>query len=607
VQIKTISYRAGRLLVRVVFDCVARVRVVGVENTDRTGGFLLAANHISHFDPFLIGLAVRRKIDWMTMAEFFRPPLLGLLLRAIDAFPAERDRADLKTIRTAIGRLKTGRVVGLFPEGGIRDGSRSVLEGAPLRPGAATLSHIARVPIVPCVILGTDWFYSKKSWLRLRRTPIWIAFGNPISHFPQLPKSQARERIDGELAAAFKSLYAELREEFSLTADDLPRAPGERYGKRRHVATVKTSPQRVRPMADADMSAHSKIDYFNAVAVDSFLCASINLLHTRHRLNGSSREEMERYVTQCERFTPQEYYAAASDPDLIAQIGTILGDGVRDGHRTLTWRSPITTQFARNNTAHADFFPAVHDPAGAPTVFLLHALMSASRVGYRRCAKRFNEMGWNVCFVHLPYHYSRVPRRYWNGELAITSDLIRNAEALRQGVSELRQLMEALREHGCCDFGVLATSYGAWIGALLATTERDFRFVALMAPIVNLDHAIWVSPAARLIRRELHGANIDPSLVTRHFYLSSPLHCQPLCDPARVLFVTGEFDSIAPTSQIKAIHQKWRGSELLRVRQGHFGYRMMRETLDRLKERGDLHAVNKSRRFPKMPSSVQAL
>jgi poly(3-hydroxyalkanoate) synthetase len=74
-----------------------------------------------------------------------------------------------------------------------------------------------------------------------------------------------------------------------------------------------------------------------------------------------------------------------------------------------------------------------------------------------------------------------------------------------------------------------------------------------------------------------------------------------------VLFVTGEFDSIAPTSQIKAIHQKWRGSELLRVRQGHFGYRMMRETLDRLKERGDLHAVNKSRPFPKMPSSVQGL
>ena len=199
---------------KLLFGCVARIRVRGRENADRGGGFLLVANHISHFDPFLISLAVRRKIDWMTMAEFFRPPVLGFLLRAIDAFPAERDRADLKTIRTAIGRLKSGRVVGLFPEGGIRDGTRSLLEGAPLRPGASTLAQIAGVAVLPCVILGSDRFYSKKQWLPFRRTPVWIAFGSPISHFPELQKSDARESIESELAAAFKNLYAELREKF---------------------------------------------------------------------------------------------------------------------------------------------------------------------------------------------------------------------------------------------------------------------------------------------------------------------------------------------------------------------------------------------------------
>jgi len=218
---------------------------------------------------------------------------------------------------------------------------------------------------------------------------------------------------------------------------------------------------------------------------------------------------------------------------------------------------------------------------------MLHALMSASHIGYRRYAARFNELGWNACFVHLPYHYSRVPLGHWNGELAITADLIRNAEGLRQGVIELRQLMAALRECGCREFGVLGTSYGGWIGALLAIVERDFRFLALMAPIVNVDHAIWQSPAARRIRHELIRANIEPSLVARHFPLSSPLHCVPRCDPARVLFVTGEFDSIAPAEQIAAIQRKWHGSELLRVRQGHFGHRMMRETITRLKARGD--------------------
>jgi len=162
------------------------------------------------------------------MAEFFRSTVVRFLLRAVDAFPADRDRADRKTIRSAIERLKDGRVVGLFPEGGIRDGARSLLEGAPLRPGASTLAHIAGVPILPCVILGSDRLYSTKRWLPLRRTPIWIAFGNPISHLPDLEKSTARASIERELVAAFKLLYAELREKFSLAPDDLPHPPRER-------------------------------------------------------------------------------------------------------------------------------------------------------------------------------------------------------------------------------------------------------------------------------------------------------------------------------------------------------------------------------------------
>jgi pimeloyl-ACP methyl ester carboxylesterase len=300
---------------------------------------------------------------------------------------------------------------------------------------------------------------------------------------------------------------------------------------------------------------------------------------------------MERYLTACERLSPQDYYVP---PQAIRNNGgsdlkpTV--NGMRDSRmETLSWRSPIETAFTANNTARADFFRTdARTWTGAPTVFLLHALMSSSPTGYYRWAAKFNELGWNACFVHLPYHFSRVPTGYWNGELAITPDLIRNAEGLRQGVIELRQIMESLRGHGCHEFGVLATSYGGWVGALLTLVESDFRFVALMSPIVNIEQAIWQSPAARRIRRELVQANIERALVARHFHLSSPLHGRPVCDPTRILFVTGEFDSIAPPAEIEAIHQAWRGSELLRVRQGHFGHRMMAETIAHLKQRGDI-------------------
>src|SRR5439155_16211511 len=174
----SVSNLAARRFMRLLFAWPARVHVLRRENTSRDGAFLLAANHISHFDPFIISSIVRRKIDWMAMAEFFPVPVLGYFLRAVDAFPADRHRADRKTIRTGIERLKGGRIVGLFPEGGIRDGARSLLEGAPLRPGAATLAHMAGVPILPCVIVGSDRLYAKKSWLPFRRTAIWIAFGD---------------------------------------------------------------------------------------------------------------------------------------------------------------------------------------------------------------------------------------------------------------------------------------------------------------------------------------------------------------------------------------------------------------------------------------------
>src|SRR5947208_4241817 len=285
-QLEMTSYRAGNLLVRLLFGCVTRVHVIRPENANRTGGFLLAANHISHFDPFIISLVIRRKIDWLTMAEFFQSSVVGFLLRAVDAFPVDRDRADRKTIRTAIERLKEGRIVGLFPEGGIRDGAESLLEGAPLRPGASTLAHIAGVPILPCVIVGSDRLYSTRRWLPGSggRTPVWIAFGNPISHFPGLEKSEARARIEFELTAAFKNLYAELQQTFHLTDDDLPHPPRERMQRRRASGSLA-----VPKIGNRSGCPTVRRDTFHRIAasgMDAVLCASINFIHMRHRLNG---------------------------------------------------------------------------------------------------------------------------------------------------------------------------------------------------------------------------------------------------------------------------------------------------------------------------------
>lgn len=302
------------------------------------------------------------------------------------------------------------------------------------------------------------------------------------------------------------------------------------------------------------------------------MCVGMNAVQFRHRLHANSRRELERYIEECSALAMEEFYAAPS-----AEIRVLSN--------RLEWQSPIQTGYAENDRVHVNLFECDAGPA-APTIFLLHALMSTSDAGYREWARKFNARGWNACFVHLPFHYSRTPRGYFNGELAISADLVRTAEGLRQCVIELRQLMRFLRSRGCCEFALWASSYGGWIGALLSFVEADFRFLALMEPIVNIEHAIWKCDAARMMRWQLRKNGITQALVERHFHLTSPMHHVPLCGAERVIFAAGDFDRIAPACEIETLHAKWSGSEYFRVAQGHFGYRMMPAMFARLCERG---------------------
>ena len=310
---------------------------------------------------------------------------------------------------------------------------------------------------------------------------------------------------------------------------------------------------------------------------DSVMCMMMDALQRRHRLPEDFGGKWDDYVARHAGDSRTEYFAAPPIDGVIPES--------RSGPASHRWPSPIVSSHVENNHCHALLFPC---SAGwsAPTVLMLHALMSASDRGYREWARRFNERGWNAIFLHLPYHYSRTPLRHWNGELAITADAIRSSEGLRAGVAECRQLMAWLRERGSREFGLWACSYGGWIGALLASVEADFRWISLIEPIVNVQHAIWESPAGVAVRRELLRVGIPESSLARHYPLASPGHGEPLCGAERVIFAAGKYDRIAPAAEIQRLSSQWRGSELLVEPQGHFGYRLMRATWSRLDERG---------------------
>jgi 1-acyl-sn-glycerol-3-phosphate acyltransferase len=150
-----------------------RLHARGRENIPREGGFVLACNHVSSFDPWPLGLPLwpRRFLRFMAKSELYWFPLT-LILNGAGAFPVHRGQADAEAIETAVQLARAGNIVAMFPEGTRRTkGLVKRFEARP-RTGAARIALEAGVPLVPAAVRGTD---------HLRRfAAIRVAYGPPV-------------------------------------------------------------------------------------------------------------------------------------------------------------------------------------------------------------------------------------------------------------------------------------------------------------------------------------------------------------------------------------------------------------------------------------------
>jgi 1-acyl-sn-glycerol-3-phosphate acyltransferase len=231
-MVSATAYYLGSHFFRIVLAPFTRRCVLGEHHLPPTGPAILAPNHISHFDPPLLGISADRQVDWMAMEELFQNPLLARTLRWIGSFPVGRGKMDYTAVRTAIERLKDGRMVGVFPEGGLRTGPTSVLEGAPLKPGVAALAQMTQAPVVPCAIIGADALYDPARWLPWRQTKVWIVFGHPLPPPSSTgDKAAARAAFDEQLGDTIRDLYHRTVREENIPADCLPQTPQKRKGR----------------------------------------------------------------------------------------------------------------------------------------------------------------------------------------------------------------------------------------------------------------------------------------------------------------------------------------------------------------------------------------
>jgi len=208
-------------------SCFCRVETHQTQDVP-AGPWILACNHLSHFDPPLIAGAFRRPLDFLAMRELFRPAWFGFLLRAANVIPVGRRQADTTALKAALQRLEQGRIVCVFPEGGLRAGSTSVLGGADLTEGVALLASRAQVPVRPAVIVGSDQLYVRQNWGR--RPRIVVAAGEPMA---PPGKKEKRSAWVQRLGREMRKVYEATRHRHQLSSHELPHTPQERWKKGR--------------------------------------------------------------------------------------------------------------------------------------------------------------------------------------------------------------------------------------------------------------------------------------------------------------------------------------------------------------------------------------
>jgi 1-acyl-sn-glycerol-3-phosphate acyltransferase len=149
-----------------------RLQARGLEHLPE-GGFVLAANHTSSFDPWPLGIPLfpDRQLRFMAKSELFNP-VLAPILRGVGAFKVRRGEGDVQAIKTAAELAREGEIVVMFPEGTRQTKGLRKKHTARAHTGAARIALNAGVPLVPAAISGTD---------RLRRLQrLRVAYGPPV-------------------------------------------------------------------------------------------------------------------------------------------------------------------------------------------------------------------------------------------------------------------------------------------------------------------------------------------------------------------------------------------------------------------------------------------
>jgi 1-acyl-sn-glycerol-3-phosphate acyltransferase len=199
------AYELTRVITSLYAYTFLRVRSISSEKVPGAGAVILAPNHFSFMDHFLMGCYIRRKVRFMAKSQLFKPGLMQFIYTHGGVFPVRRGARDEETFITAETILARGGAITMYCEGG-RSRTGKVAEQA--KRGIGRLALETGAPVVPIAIHGSSRI---RNWKRLQFPKVTVQYGDAL-RWEQIahPTPEQQQAVADEILLEIRKLYAGL-------------------------------------------------------------------------------------------------------------------------------------------------------------------------------------------------------------------------------------------------------------------------------------------------------------------------------------------------------------------------------------------------------------
>lgn len=263
---------------------------------------------------------------------------------------------------------------------------------------------------------------------------------------------------------------------------------------------------------------------------------------------------------------PEDFYAVPdAAPKLTFCKDCAPSDAIRD---QFTFPSVYDSPYPKNNIVHGSVKLHRADRARAALVIVHgHAMTTFRLLEYY--ARPALHMDIDVYFIALPYHMQRAPKGTWSGQYSLNSDVRGSAMAFKQGVQDVRTLMNWIERERHTPVMLAGVSLGAYTAAMTAVVDDRPKAVVSILGGGSLAQLIEDGYQMGLSKRQLQAGGVSAADLERYWALLGPGNWQPKISPQRVLMIGGRYDPIVRPANLNRLWQAWQQPRLHWYDAGH--------------------------------------